>query len=97
MSGSSCGTWTRTRSGIAAEERREAKRIRGKQAHPPAPDWLSEQGLAGRAPVYVHRGHCHMTGKHSRGVTRDHARQALHEQVDACPHCRPDRELSILD
>lgn len=87
----------RTRKWIAAEEQREAERIRGEQARPPAPDWLIEQGLDGRASVYVHVGGCHMAGKRSRGVTQDQARRALHEQVDACPHCRPDTELGVLD
>lgn len=87
----------RTRTWIAAEEQREAERLRGLAARPPAPDWLIEQGLDGRAPVYVHVGGCHMAGKRSRGVTQEQARQALYEQVDACPHCRPDTELGVLE
>ncbi|MGW6275662.1 DUF6233 domain-containing protein [Streptomyces sp. NPDC055060] len=87
----------RTRGWIAAEGRREAERIRGQQARPPAPDWLIEQGLDGRAPVYLHAGGCHMAGKRSRGVTQDQACQALYAQVDAGPHCRPDTELRALD
>lgn len=87
----------RTRGWIVNEERREAERLRGEQARPPAPDWLIEQGLDGRAPVYVHVGGCHMAGKRSRGVTHDQARRALHESVDACPHCRPDTELGVLE
>ncbi|MGB8946180.1 MAG: DUF6233 domain-containing protein [Streptomyces sp.] len=87
----------RTRRWIKEEEQREAERIRGEQTRPPAPDWLIEQGLAGRAPVYVHIGGCHMAGKRSRGVTQDQARQALYERVDACPHCRPDTELGVLE
>ncbi|WP_367038188.1 DUF6233 domain-containing protein [Streptomyces sp. Je 1-332] len=38
-----------------------------------------------------------MAGKRSRGVTQDQARRALYERVEACPHCRPDTELGILD
>lgn len=87
----------RTRKWIADEEQREAERIQAEQRRPPAPDWLIEQGLAGRVPVYVHRGDCHMAGKRSRGVTQDQARRALYERVDACPHCRPDTELGVLD
>ncbi|WP_037898135.1 hypothetical protein [Streptomyces sp. NRRL S-920] len=34
----------RTRRWIADEERREAERIRGLRARPPAPDWLIELG-----------------------------------------------------
>jgi hypothetical protein len=82
---------------IAQEQQRQTERARGIQARPPAPDWLIEQGLDGRAAVYVHVGGCHMAGKRSRGVTQEQARQALHERVDACPHCRPDTELGVLE
>ncbi|MFD7774293.1 DUF6233 domain-containing protein [Streptomyces sp. NPDC059753] len=82
---------------IAAEERREAERQRGEQARPPAPDWLIEMGLGGRDPVYVHVGGCHMAGKRSRGVERDQALRAVTEGIDACPHCRPDTGLGLLD
>ncbi|MFE0132417.1 DUF6233 domain-containing protein [Streptomyces sp. NPDC059037] len=47
--------------------------------------------------MYVHVGGCHMAGKRSRGVTQDEARRALYEHVDACPHCRPDTELGVLE
>ncbi|MFE4671398.1 DUF6233 domain-containing protein [Streptomyces sp. NPDC056723] len=82
---------------IATEERREAEHRRGEQARPPAPDWLIEMGLGGRDPVYVHVGGCHMAGKRSRGVERDQALRAVTQGVDACPHCRPDTELGVLD
>ncbi|MFG2525041.1 DUF6233 domain-containing protein [Streptomyces sp. NPDC048527] len=39
----------------------------------------------------------HMAGKRSRGVERDQALRAVAEGVDACPHCRPDTELGVLD
>ncbi|MGW2082475.1 DUF6233 domain-containing protein [Streptomyces sp. NPDC001939] len=53
--------------------------------------------LGGRDPVYVHVGGCHMAGKRSRGVERDQALRAVTEGIDACPHCRPDTELGVLD
>ncbi|MGW5736986.1 MULTISPECIES: DUF6233 domain-containing protein [Streptomyces] len=87
----------RTRGWIADEERRAGERIRGEQGRPSAPDWLIEQGLDGRAPVYVHVGGCHMAGKRSKGITQDQARRALYERVDACPHCRPDSDLGVLE
>ncbi|MFF4351447.1 DUF6233 domain-containing protein [Streptomyces sp. NPDC001530] len=63
-----------------------------------AADWLIEQGLSGREPVYVHVGGCWNAGKRSRGVERDQAVRALAEGgVPACPHCRPDTGLGILD
>ncbi|MCX4462377.1 DUF6233 domain-containing protein [Streptomyces sp. NBC_01728] len=87
----------RTRQWIAAEGQREAERRRGEQARPPEPDWLIEQGLNGRAAVYVHVGGCRMAGKRSKGVARDQALRALAEGVDACTHCRPDAELGYLE
>ncbi|MFE5924114.1 DUF6233 domain-containing protein [Streptomyces sp. NPDC056468] len=88
----------RTRRWIADEERRAVERQRGLQARPPVPDWLIEQSLSRHvAPVYVHVGDCHMAGKRSKGVTRNAALRALTHGIDACPHCRPDSELGILD
>lgn len=82
---------------IATEERREVEHRRGEQARPPAPDWLIEMGLGGRDSVYVHAGDCHMAGKRSRGVDREQALRALTEGIAACPHCRPDTELGVLE
>jgi hypothetical protein len=82
---------------IADETRRKAEHQRGVEARPPAPDWLIEQGLSGRAPVYVHAGGCWSAKRRCRGVERDQAVHALADGVDACPHCRPDTELGILD
>ena len=88
----------RTQRWIADEEQRQAEKERGRQARPPAPDWLLERGLDGHTPpVYVHRGDCHMAGKRSRGITEEQARHALGDQVPACTHCRPDTELGLLD
>ncbi|MFF1595214.1 DUF6233 domain-containing protein [Streptomyces sp. NPDC058286] len=33
----------------------------------------------------------------SRGVERDQALRAVTEGIGACPHCRPDTELGLLD
>ncbi|WP_405636987.1 DUF6233 domain-containing protein [Streptomyces sp. NBC_00117] len=82
---------------IATEERRETERRHGEQARPPAPDWLIEMGLGGRDPVYVHGEGCHTAGKRSRGVDRNQALRGLTEGVAACPLCRPDTELGVLD
>jgi hypothetical protein len=82
---------------IAAAEQREAEKARGEAVRPPVPDWLIERGLQGRNAVYVHVGDCHMAGKRSRPADRDQARQALAGGTDACPHCRPDTALGVLD
>ncbi|WP_338704291.1 DUF6233 domain-containing protein (plasmid) [Streptomyces sp. Q6] len=91
------GDLARTRRWIAAEEQRQAERARGAAARPPEPDWLIEQGLTGRRAVYVHVGGCHMAGKRSAAASRGQARQALAAGVDACPHCRPDTALGVLE
>lgn len=87
----------RTRRWIAQEEQREYERQRGLAARPPAPDWLIERGRPQRNAVYVHVGGCWNAGSRSKGVERDQALQALAEGIDACPQCRPDIELGILD
>ena len=87
----------RVRQQIAAAEKREAERQRGIDARPPAPDWLIERGIGEGPAVYVHVGGCHMAGKRSKGVTREQALRALTDGVAACPHCRPDTELGVLD
>ncbi|WP_309029090.1 DUF6233 domain-containing protein [Streptomyces alfalfae] len=92
------GDLERTRTWIADEERRQAEQRRGEQSRPPAPDWTIEQGLDGRAAVYVHAGGCHMAGKRSRGVPREQAWRALTvDRIEACPHCRPDTALGVLE
>ncbi|MGW7824526.1 DUF6233 domain-containing protein [Streptomyces puniciscabiei] len=49
------------------------------------------------AAVYVHVGGCWNAGGRSKGVDRSTALRALAEGVAACPHCRPDTELRVLD
>ncbi|MEU0208034.1 DUF6233 domain-containing protein [Streptomyces canus] len=87
----------RTRRWIAQEEQREAERQRGLAARPSAPDCLIERGLSRRNAVYVHVGGCWTAGSRSQGVERDQELRALAEGVDACPQCRPDTTLGILD
>ncbi|WP_328749659.1 DUF6233 domain-containing protein [Streptomyces sp. NBC_00285] len=87
----------RTRRWIADEEKREAERQRGIAARPPAPDWLIERGLSRQNAVYVHVGDCWNAGSRSKGVERDQAVRALADGVMACPQCRPDTALGILD
>jgi hypothetical protein len=82
---------------IADEERRQTEQENAAARRPPTPDWIIERGLNARHAVYVHAGGCHMTGKRIRPVTEGQARQALAESVDACPHCRPDTALGVLD
>ncbi|MFI6530529.1 DUF6233 domain-containing protein [Streptomyces uncialis] len=90
-------TLREVRQRIADEERREAERARGAAARSPVPDWVVEGGIGAGPPVYVHIGGCHMAGPRSRGVARDQAVRALVDGVDACPQCRPDSALGVLD
>lgn len=82
---------------ITEAERRETERTRGEQRRPPTPDWLIEKGIGGRNAVYVHRGGCWSGRKRTEAITRDQARQELAAGTDACPHCRPDTALGLLD
>jgi hypothetical protein len=91
-------TLDRVREQIAEAERREREQQRGRQARPPAPDWLLEMGLNRNSPPnLVHEGHCHMAGKRSRGIGRTDALRWLAEGIPACTHCRPDSELGYLE
>jgi hypothetical protein len=91
------GDLERTRRWIADEERRQAEKAEGKRRRPPTPDWLLEQGINGRTPVYVHVGDCWSAKKRSRPITQDEARRALADGVAPCPQCRPDTPLGVLE
>ncbi|GGU84338.1 hypothetical protein GCM10010260_16710 [Streptomyces filipinensis] len=83
---------------IADEERREAERRRRLASRQAAPEWLIERGLNGSSAVYVHLGGCTSAGGRSKGVGRDQAVRALTEGgVPACPLCRPDTALGLLE
>ncbi|MFF9088883.1 DUF6233 domain-containing protein [Streptomyces sp. NPDC014991] len=83
---------------IADEERREAGRQRRLSARQSAAEWAVERGLNGRSAVYVHAGACTAAGGRAKGVDREQAVRALTEEgVPACPLCRPDTTLGILE
>ncbi|GGW76606.1 hypothetical protein GCM10010503_63090 [Streptomyces lucensis JCM 4490] len=83
---------------IADEERREAGRQHRLAVRRTAPEWLIEHGLNGRSALYVHVGGCSSAGGRSKGVGRSQAVRALTEEgVAACPLCRPDTVLGILE
>ncbi|WP_225824971.1 DUF6233 domain-containing protein [Streptomyces naphthomycinicus] len=83
---------------IADEERRETERQRGLAARREAPAWTIERGLNGRSAVYVHAGGCAGAGGRVKGVGREQAVRALTDGgVPACPLCRPDTVLGILE
>ncbi|KOV98223.1 hypothetical protein ADL02_06780 [Streptomyces sp. NRRL WC-3723] len=84
---------------IADEERRETERQRRLGARQAAAaEWAIERGLNGRSTVYVHVGGCTGAGGRAKGVGREQAVRALTEEgVPACPLCRPDTALGILE
>jgi hypothetical protein len=87
----------RTRDWIAAEEQSLAVEATRAPA-PPPPDWLIEQGIGvGRTPVRVHVGDCWDAKKRCHPAAGEEARWALANGVEACPHCRPDNVLGVLD
>ncbi|WP_234337146.1 DUF6233 domain-containing protein [Streptomyces xylophagus] len=83
----------------AAELRkRQAVEERGRAYRPPAPDWFLELSRATGDPLAVHVGDCGMTGRRTRPLGRDDARRLLTtDGVPACPICRPDTSLHIVD
>ncbi|MFE9222867.1 DUF6233 domain-containing protein [Streptomyces lavendulae] len=48
-------------------------------------------------PARVHTGQCWDTRTRCKPATADQARSALTAGVSACPHCRPDTALGILE
>lgn len=92
------GDLERTRGWIAAEEKRLAELSARLPPTPPA-EWELELDL-GRHPSKVHVGGCSMGGKgfRSRAVSRADALRLLGvDRLEACPYCRPDAELGVLD
>jgi hypothetical protein len=91
-------TLVTVRQQIAAAEQREAERQHGIEARPEPPAWLLDHGLNKHSPpLYVHEGGCWNAGRRSQGIGREDALRALVDGVKACPHCRPDTKLGILD
>ncbi|MFL9658696.1 DUF6233 domain-containing protein [Streptomyces sp. PB17] len=82
----------------AAIRQRQAEEEHGRRNRPAPPEWIVELGIgAGRPPLQVHVGDCHMAGKRCRPVDRDEARRLLAEGLKPCTHCSPDVQLHIID
>ncbi|WTF00392.1 DUF6233 domain-containing protein [Streptomyces sp. NBC_01613] len=83
---------------IAHVQQRQAEEERGRARRPPTPDWILELNRTTGHPLAVHVGDCGMTGHRTQPVSHDGARRLLTtDQVPACPICRPDTELHIVD
>ncbi|MEU6048926.1 DUF6233 domain-containing protein [Streptomyces xanthochromogenes] len=83
---------------IKKEEERQAAEVR--RTPPPTPDWVIAYQRRGAGPVAdgVHVGDCHMATGRTQAATREQAVRALTVgAVPACPYCRPDSELGVLE
>ncbi|MGR4883977.1 DUF6233 domain-containing protein [Streptomyces sp. LARHCF249] len=61
-------------------------------------EWRIQYGIgAVRRPVMVHAGDCSMGTARSRPATREQATEALTQGVEACPICRADSGLGMLE
>lgn len=60
-----------------------------------AAEWVLEQSIAG--PVAVHTGECWIPSDNSRSLSREQARRAVTEGIEACAGCRADAALGLLD
>lgn len=93
-------TWTalqldRIREAIREAEIVEAAERRLRDAvPPPVPDWEAEVSAMGST---VHVGGCALHGGRVKAVGIDQARRLLVEGAEACPACRPDTALGLLD
>ncbi|OWA00996.1 hypothetical protein B9W62_35770 [Streptomyces sp. CS113] len=64
----------------AAIRQRQTEEEHGRPNRPTPPEWIVELGIgAGRPPLQVPAGDCHMAGKRHRPVDRDEARRLLAE------------------
>jgi hypothetical protein len=86
------------RKAIAVKEQEAAEDAR--RSPPPPPDWVVAYQRSARGPVAegVHVGGCGMAAGRTEAVTREQAIRALTvDAVPACPYCRPDNALGVLD
>lgn len=51
----------------------------------------------GPVPQGVHVGGCGMAPGQPKAITREQALRALTDGVPACPYCRPDTDLGVLE
>ncbi|MET9959425.1 DUF6233 domain-containing protein [Streptomyces sp. NPDC006326] len=83
---------------ITAVRTADAEKAR-RRPLPESPQWWIEYGIgARRTPERVHTGDCRMTSR-GRPATAQSVREILltAPSVVACPLCRPDSELGLLE
>ncbi|MFJ5548702.1 DUF6233 domain-containing protein [Streptomyces sp. NPDC093225] len=91
------GELARTERTLAAAEEAEVQEaVRWPPREPLA--WLIGRGIGtGRPAIRLHVGGCWDTGKRSVPATAEQVRHLLAEDVPACPHCRLDTVLGVLE
>lgn len=83
---------------LIAEARRDQRLSETEHRPVPEVEWRIQYGIgAVRRPVMVHAGDCSMGTARSRPATREQATQALVQGVEACPICRADSGLGMLE
>ncbi|MET9324981.1 DUF6233 domain-containing protein [Streptomyces sp. NPDC003038] len=78
---------------------RAADEERARRRPPEPPRWWIEYGIGvSRRPDRIHTGACPITSR-GRAATRESVLEVLRTvpSVIACPLCRPDSELGLLD
>ncbi len=91
------GELSRTEKALAAAEEQEALAASRRPPKEP-PAWLIERGIGtGRPVVRLHAGSCWDTSKRCTPATAEQIRALLAEGIPACPHCRPDTALGVLE
>ncbi|MGY4983471.1 DUF6233 domain-containing protein [Streptomyces sp. 900105755] len=82
----------------AGLRQRQAEEERGRARRPSAPDWILELNRGTGRPLAVHAGDCGMAGRRRQPAGQADARRLLTtDGVPACPICRPDTSLHIVD
>ncbi|MEU9234486.1 DUF6233 domain-containing protein [Streptomyces subrutilus] len=77
----------------------EAEALAAQRRPPPEPPaWLVERGIGvGRPPARVHAGGCWDATKRCAPATAEQIRALLAQGIAACPQCRPDTILGVLE
>ncbi|MFC6518177.1 DUF6233 domain-containing protein [Streptomyces goshikiensis] len=98
------GLWPPTCAANSAARNRPSPPPRSAKPPPPgssrrpSPAWLVERGISvGRLPARVHAGDCWDTRSRCAPADADQIRALLAQGIPACPHCRPDTALGVLE
>ncbi|MEU9304980.1 DUF6233 domain-containing protein [Streptomyces sp. NPDC048269] len=83
---------------LIVEARRDQRLAETPHRPVPQTGWRIQYGIgAVQRPVMVHAGDCSLGQSRSRPATREQATDALAQGVEACPICRADSGLGMLE